>query len=310
MRQTIFSLFLVFTFSCQIQKTANRIPFPDPNYVTKTDEHSRVPGTKIYAIIPKSYKYIQKGSYRIGEKEFIKFMQPTLTFKEARKNISRGDFEKPPRFFEDFTYNDQPAFYAEAADKGQTMALLLMGADEEVVYVIVQFNAKETQRRKEVLNVLNSVVYRDKDTFDPMEVSTFTFNPEITKFKHARTFANSIRFTADGKYDKDNQSVNSMLFTDLTPMTKEGAKKHAAKRKDIYNDAVTTSEIQDTTIGEYHAFIFESEVIKNEDTYKVFHVILNQEKRSLMFVGTSYDSHEEMRTLFEETVQSIAFKQY
>ncbi len=300
-----------FTYSnCNQSKKKPTNPFAQEVTTVKTEEHTRVPGTKIYAVVPEEYKYEQKGRYVISTDEFIAFTTLPIPFEQAKENLSESDFEQAPLFFNETKLNNRPAFYAEGQDstKNENLSILLVKVEEATLYALAHTHLDKPAHHEAVRKIMSSVIYEEEENFDPLEEAMFIFNQKITGFKHAQTNTNSYRFTADGTFDITNK--NSILISHLSGMSLESAQKYVQRRIDANNKTrVTSSEINISKVGNNNLITFESIFNYDDDrNIMTYNAMLNNERQSLMFVGTAVDQFDDLKEQYEKTVKSIRFK--
>ncbi len=306
-------LILIIFFNSCAQKIKRDNPFIEEVNVTKSENHKRVKGTRFFAIIPDSYEYHPElKRYQKSENHYIQFMEVSTSFLESRNDMKleeSGIYD----IISDTKFNGFSGVFAEGGDlKGNKEALITSFGDEDfstIVYAQTEYD--NVKGRLELIQILKSIIYEKSIELNELELANFTFEKKITQFKHSLTATNMFMFSENGKKDAQNEFANSMVFGNLPKMSRSELKSYTQNliKKHISSGiGIISPQLKEITIGEYDALVLDSKTTYNGKNGLVYQVVLSNDEKSVMFIGTAYTNKTELRNKYIETIKSIKIK--
>lgn len=312
-----FTLLLIsFTLSSCSQDLKD--DFPTKIKTEKTDEHKRVEGTKIFAKIPKDYKFIDNLSrYQKEDNLYIQFVESNASnFYQAKPNFTREVIESKGAkvdILKDIKLNNLDAVFGDGPSKksNERKTLFVFGDNDFVVIAVGVYPENNNDERNEILDVFKNLVYQKTFKLDPLELANFEFDQTITNFKYANTMSNMIAFTEDGMPEKVGEFSTSMNIASMPKMSGEKSKEFLLsiiQNTKNSGNKIKSSETQTIKIGDYPATILETEMEVENKTGVIYVALLNGEESSVLFMGTAFDRKSELLEKYKETVKTIKIK--
>jgi len=218
-------LLSIITIQACSQTSIKENPFATKLVSSKSEEHIRVKGTKLFALIPEKYPYIQELSrYQISDQQFIQFQNlPNNSWTEYRTRVKKESFGNGLITYEQIIFNGFDGMYIEGEDPNSDKndIVLAFGATDFITMIICKTSKSNPEARKEIVKILQSLYYDQDFQLDEFELANFEFDKTISKFDLAVAGNNLFMFAKNGKADSENPFANSMLFQTLPQMNNE-----------------------------------------------------------------------------------------
>lgn len=317
MKNVFFYISLIFlTINCQSEPKEEKGIFPDNLVVQKTNQHQRVPGTNLFAMIPDGYQFVKPFRFAKSDDEFViisKLEQPFKYF-ERKSALEAKDPEAKTIVFREINFNNEKAIFKESfiAEKNQHFYLLNYGTDIASFLIVSQCKLDNAASRQEMMEILKSICLDPTAEFDPLEIASFDFDKSITNFKIAKANLSDFRYTSNGKYENNNKIVNSILVSEIAQTTYDNRIQLMEYWSSTYvksSKSYGTNKFKETKIGAYNAIEYETDFSLNGVPGKVYFAILSDEKnRTMKFTGIAFNEIEYQIKKYKQTVQSIIFK--
>jgi len=259
-------LFITFT-SCGQQINSD---FPNQVRTTKTNNHMRVKGTKVYGIMPTDFQYIKElARYQKNDKLYVQILESNgSNFVQAKPNFTRQAIESKGAKVDklnNITLNEFEAVYVEGPSKypEETKLFLSFGDESFVVMVVGVCNTLDLEGKKELQQIFKSIYYDKLLQIDPLELANFEFDQTITNFKYAQTASNLFIYTENGKSDAQNPTANSLQIGVMPQMTEEQAEIYANDllwRYEKNGIKLDSKTITKTKINNHTSYVLETKI--------------------------------------------------
>ena len=314
MKKITFHLAIILILSSCVQSTTKTNPFIDHIKVEKSNNHQRIEGTRLFAIIPSEYELVEQlGRYQKNKNQFIQFVETSTSFKEEKNNIRRDALGNGVILFEEIKFNTFEGIFAEGENPNtnENDLILLFGDDEFMAMVVGKTETDKPENRNELIEIFKTIFYDKGFSLDELEIANFTFDISICGFKHAMTATNMLMFAKNGKEDAQNPFANSMLFGNLPKMNKDELKsytKDMISRHKASGIVLDNDEVTDIEIGGYTALILDTKTNFQGKRGLIYQAVISGENRSMIFVGSGYDKIKELRSKYVKTVETIKMK--
>ncbi|CAA6830306.1 MAG: Unknown protein [uncultured Aureispira sp.] len=314
---SLFLLIALLCFSCaEEEQTAD---FSAIN-TTKTNEHTRIEGTKAFAVIPSAYVYKEAlARYQKQESLYFQVMEMPTSYEEAKVNLSKKAIESTGAkldLYKEFKVNAYDGIYFEGPSKypGETKLGIWFGDATFVTSVVAVCKNTDVEGKQELMKILRTVFYDKGFELDPFELASFTFKKDSFQFKYNAQINTMFIFTPNGTEDSDaNKEIPVITIAPLPFMPKKGAENYTneliqryetQQRATFLSEKMTELELVDQSVS-----IFEAEIEMAGQVSYLYQTVLLGKESSLLFMGTCMKNKEENRLAFERALQAVRFKE-
>jgi hypothetical protein len=312
----IFAFNLAHSALCQEKTSRDAKHLPKHIQTPVTESHARFKGTRVFCVISSEYKYQQhKGYYQKNDHQYIKVLDSELSnFVQARPYFIKERLENVNKMiishYEDITLNGYDALYTESVNElGLSQIDVYFGDSSFIVTITAVCGKDDTDGKKELQNILQSVHYDKTVKADPLELANISIDMSITGFKHTATTYNVFMYAENGQDDAHNQSSNSLRFTFLREMVEGEIYDYFYWTKKGYEQSLRlkNKDITKTKINDFTAYVLETEIYNGEKFGILYQVVLVNNNDILTVVATAYDNTEDYLVKFKRTVETIKF---
>lgn len=305
---------LCISFGSCSQDTKTSNPFAKNIKPIKTNKHQRVKGTRLYAIIPDNYKFIEElGRYQVSDNQFIQFIRTTNSWSDYRANLTREAFGVGVTIYQEVEISELEGLYVEGEDpkSNKNDIVLCFGNDEVTIMIVAKTTDDNSTGRTELIEILQSIIYDANYNLNEMEQANFTFDKSITNYTLSMSGNNLFMYSENGKEDVDNIFANSILFGKLPGMNsmqldkyvKNMIERHETNGIEIENPTITKERIKS-----YNATILDTKIKLEGKEGWLYQVILENNGEILSFFGSGYNDLVKRRESYIRTVESIRWK--
>ena len=318
----IYIAFIVSICSCYSQ--VEQIEFPEETDNLKTENHKRIKGTRLFIEYSNDYKYnplltrIQK-----GKQQYLQFFETkSVNFTEVlNEQYTKSELEKKGIDSEDFQYitiQDYKGIFSIGPSKGENEEKIVLNFGDDTFTVVIGgvINKDNTNGKKELIDVLQTIHFDKNFELNPLELSNFDIDLNITGFHYNATISNIYTFSADkrGQLNETNSTINDFMVASLPEQT-------IPELKAIATDILFNFEIDETMliienkdfkneiINGYQALVAESPISTEEKKGILYLAAIQGEETSIVFLGTAYKNAEEMIRKYKQTVTKMKFKE-
>lgn len=307
----IFTFSTIFGFS---QATSIENPFSKEFFPTKTENHVRIEGTKIFANIPSDYVYNRnKKVFEKSKTQYIRFVEIRASFVESQNKLNTKALEERVSILEKTKYGGYDAIYTEGVNpfSNDNDLILAFGDDDFVVSIVGKTDKEKPEDREELIQIMKTAYYDKSYLLNELDASSFLFDINITKFKHAGSNANMILYAEKGKEDEHNTMANSILVGNLPKMSKENLKIYSTAKMEHNKNLgieILTKKVKEKKIGDYDALVLDSKIECQGKKGIIYQLVLTNGNESMVFIGTAYEDIKNFRKKFIKTAKTIKFK--
>jgi len=310
-------LLFFFTFSTMFgfsQATNIENPFSNEFFPTKTEKHIRIEGTKIFANIPSDYVYNKnKKVFEKSKGQYIRFVEIRASFAESQNKLNTKALEQRVALLEKTKYGGYDAIYTEGVNpfSNDNDLILAFGDDDFVVSIVGKTDKEKPEDREELIQIMKTTYYDKSYLLNELDASSFLFDINITKFKHAGSNANMILYAEKGKEDEHNTMANSILVGNLPKMSKENLKIYSVAKMEHNKNIeieILTKKIKEKKIGDYDGLVLDSKIEYQGKKGIIYQLALTNGNESMVFIGTAYEDIKNFRKKFIKTAKTIKFK--
>ncbi|HAS43383.1 MAG TPA: hypothetical protein DCS93_23080 [Microscillaceae bacterium] len=322
----LFSILFLVACSTDEQSNGKKTMFDVES--SKTKEHTRIPRSKIFAIIPDTYKFDKKDNlYRKGGQQYFTMIEGVGM---QKKRIEADKLEQVMKnmlighagditFYEKIKVNSYTGAYFEGGfqENGAASIGVWFGDDTFWAAFVGVYPADDEQEKIDLLNILATLYYDEKFTIDPNEFSDFTFDSSISGFKFNTVSGERLVYTPTGK-ETSLYEVEAYLSFSSGPIYSELAGE-IALRNVLLNMSTLgitfqSKDYKKVKLGERTALLLESEIQEKEHKQFLYSIlIIGSERSVLMYAVCNLDQLEspndlkKYREIFHKTAQSIKF---
>lgn len=292
--------------------------FPNEIKTTKTDQHTRVKGTKVYGIMPTDFQYIKElARYQKNDKLYVQVVESNASnFIEAKPNFTKQAIEAKGAKIDvlnNIKLNEFEAIYGEGPSKypDETKLMLIFGDESFVVMVGGVCKTADTEGKKELQEIFKSIYYDKSLQIDPLELANFEFDQTITNFKYAMTASNMFMYAQNGTNDAQNPTANAIQIGVMPQMTEEKAESYSNdlpwrfEQSGIKLDSKTISK---TKINNHTAFVLETKIEFANKVGVLYQAVLVYENTTILFMANAYNDIDNYLTKFKKTAETIKIK--
>lgn len=287
---------------------------------TKTNQHTRIEGTKTFAVIPEGYEHKKTlARYQKKRKLYFQIMEMQASFEEAKVELTKEAIESKGAqvdVYKELKVNDYDGIYFEGPSKypGETKLGIWFGDATFLASVVGVCKNDDLEGKEELIEVIRTIFYDKSFELDPFELANFTFNKDSFDFKYNTQVNTMFIFTPNGSADSGtNKEVPVVTIAPLPFMPKEGAVNYTneliqryetQQRATFLSEKTTELELVDQTVS-----IFEADIEMEGEVSFLYQTVLLGKESSLLFMGACMKDKEENRRVFERAVQAMRFKE-
>lgn len=291
-----------------------------PNHIktTKSENHQRVKGTKVFSIIPSDYQYIKElARYQKSEKLYLQVIESDVSsFIDAKPRFTKEAIEANGTtidILKDIKINEFGCVYGEGPSRNpnETKLTMVFGDKDFLVMVSGVCENSDIEGKKELQNIFKTIFYDKTLDINSIELADFEFDRSITGFKYIATGSNLFLFSENGEPDAKNPTANSINITMLPKISKAKAKEYATNLPIRYEKGgvkLDNKKVTETTINGYTAFVLETKSEFENKRGILYQVVLIGEDKGLVFMGTAYSDLDNYMLKYQQTVKTIKIK--
>ena len=289
--------------------------FPQQLQTTKTNQHVRVLGTKVFGVFPAGYQFIkQLARYQKNDDLYLQVIEShTSSFEQGKAGFSRQAIEAKGAtvdVWESTRVNGYDAVYLEGPSKhaGETKIMLAFGDNTFIVMVAAVAKTADKAGQTELKAVLQTIYYDRDWQLDPMELANFSFDQTVTHFAYVSTTSNLFLYAENGKAEPGNMLANTIQIMPLPKMTADKDEEFAQKvllGYERHGVAFATKAITRTTIHSYPAFVLESKTTLQGREGVLYQALLVGENSNILFSGSAYQDPHKYADLFKKTAETV-----
>lgn len=308
---------LIFTTLTSCGQKSNT-DFPSQIQTTKTTNHFRVMGTKVYGIIPSDFQHIRDlVRYQKNDNTYIQVIESnTSNFIEAKPKFTRQAIEAKGAKIDvlnNIKLNEYEAIYCAGPSKypEETKLMLIFGDESFVVIIVGVCQTKDMEEKKQLQEIFKSIYYEKSLQVSPFELANFQFDNTITNFKYAITASNIFMYAENGKNDAQNPTSNSFQIMVMPKMTKEKAESYAndlPSRYETNGIKLDNKTITKSKINNHIAYILETKIKYDNRDGVLYQVVLVFENTTLLFKANAYNDVDNYLIKFKKTAETIKIK--
>ncbi len=294
MRLMFFILFVLLSIGCTHNLNKEHPLYSDSNNV-KTENHIRIKGTKLFAVIPDSFVYNQQAKTYSTKNQFIKFIQ--------YPNISWSDIKKKNEIISIPMYGYEGSYFESEDLKSKSIDILVQfGGDDFVFNVSARTSTEIHNGRTELLNILQSLYYDEEYELDELELANFTIDRTFTDYKLQVGTSNVYMFSKGGNYISfesllkiSEQNLDKKINSILAGELKRGIR-------------VKDRSIQKKIIGDYNVRILQTEIIGEPKSSLFCVAIISDINNAIVVTAFGSEDTDELKSIFDNIIRSIKFK--
>ncbi len=316
-----FTLFcILFCFLSHGQYDKN--DFPTEIKTEKSNDQTRVKGTKIYANIPSEFQLIETFSlnrkYQKTEDIYIEFVETRASnFQQVKPIFSKEKIEADGLkldIHKNIVFNGLDAIFIDGPSKirdGRALTLIF-GDSNFFSQVTGVYPKNNPEIRNTLLEIFKNLYHEKNYTISPIELERFDFDQSITEFKYALKSSGIPRyfvFTEDGVYHPRIDRINTIAIGVMPKLDDNGIKKFLKSLIENLEHSevdIESYKIISKKIGDYSVSIMNTEI--KDDNSHLYAAILNNNEISVVFKGTAFNTKTNLLDKYKETVKSIIIK--
>lgn len=292
--------------------------FPSKIQTSKTKQHQRIAGTRVFGVISPAYKPIKElARLQKHDDLYVQVLEAVGTsFTEGKRNFTRQSIEATGAtidVLDNIRLNEYDAIYGEGPSKnpGEIKLMIVFGDETFVAMIFGVCKSSNAEGKRELQEFFKSLYYDKTLKTDPLELANFEFDQSITNFQYAMNASNSFIYSAHGKKDLEDAFANMMQFQTLPQVTE-------TKLSEFSNDLLWRYErngitlenknITKTIINNYPAYVLFTKIRYKDKDGIMYQVALAGTGSSLLFVGYAYQDVDDFASKFKKTAESIRLK--
>lgn len=320
--------FVIFLTACSTGEQPNQKKTVFDIESTKTKEHKRIPKSKVFAVIPETYKFESEGN--IHRKSAQQYFTVAEVVNMQNLNLSAIKLEKIIRkgieqqagdvsIYKKIKVNNYSGIYFEGgfAEHNAASVGVWFGNASFSVFFTGVYPAGDAQEKIDLLSILSSLYYDEKFRVSPNEFKDFTFDAAISGFKFNKVNGARLFYTPTGKETNLYKLEAYLSFSSGAIQSElEG---EVALRNLLLNmsNAGVTCESKDykrIKLAGRTALLLESKMKEKEHQQFLYLVLIIGSKKSVLMYGMcnldrlkSPDQLDKYRDIFYRTAASIKF---
>lgn len=287
---------------------------------TKTNQHTRVEGTKSFVVMPEDYVEVEElARYQKKEKLYFQMMEIPASFEEAKANLSRASIESKGAqvdVYQEIKVNDYDGIYFEGPSKyvGETKLGIWFGDETFVASIVAVCKDSDTEGKEELMQIIKTVFYDKGFDLNPLELANFKFDKDSFDFKFNTKINTMFIFTPNGVEDStENQEIPVITLAPLPFMSKEAAQNYTNELIQRYETERRATFISEKTteleLVDQDVLIFEAAIEMEGEISFLYQTILLGKESSLLFMGVGVKDEEANKQAFQRAVQALRLKE-
>lgn len=288
---------------------------------TKTNQHTRIEGTKTFLILPEDYKHVPElARYQKTENLYFQVLEMATSFEEAKINLSKEAIEATGAqldLHKTIKVNHYDAIYFEGPSQypGETKLGIWFGDKTFVASIVGVCQNDDIEGKKALIKLIQTTFYDKTFELDPFELANFTFEKDIRPFKFNAQIRNMFIFSPNGKADStQNDTLSMITIIPLPFMTPQGAKNYTnelIQRYETQQRATFLSEEQvDMELNDQTVTLLKADIQSNGQHSFLFQAIFLGKESSLLFMGTCMQHNKTQNIpIFEQALKGLKFKE-
>ena len=309
-----FLLFNIF-FSCTEPKREDFTSIQ----TSKTKQHIRVAGTKVWVVAPEEYEHVEElARYQKKEKLYFQVMEMPASFEEAKANLSREAIEAQGAqvdVYQEIKVNNYDAIYFEGPSKypGETKLGIWFGNETVVASMVGVCKNSDVEGKEELIQIIRTVFYDEAFELDPFELANFTFNKDSFDFEFNTKINTMFIFSPNGAADTiEHKEVPGITIAPLPFMSKDAAQNYTNELIQRYETqqraTFLSEEITELELADQTALVLKATIEMEGQVSYLYQTIILGEESSLLFIGTCAKDVEPNMNAFERAVRALRFK--
>lgn len=322
---SIIALVLVTLFSCK-QNTAESDPaqqvdpsrLPDTINGSLSEKHERIPGTKMYALLPDSYSF-DRVRNRSGKNEntFIQILEnPAASFNVAKQSFTRENIEASGQqvdIIRQVKFGAYDAIFLDGPTNlpNSRKTSLIFGDDSFVCLVFGEYPGDSPDDRTEIIQAFASMVYDKDQTPEDLSGPFYDLDLSITGFVPAVINERLAIYNASGELDAEELAATSITITPIPVLPDDAQRLYfeqliAESAQGLFQ--VKEGPIKKMNINGRAATVIETLVETDGKTGVFYAAILNGDDAALVFISSAFEDTQNRVNQFKRTLQSVQFK--
>lgn len=273
----------------------------------KSEKHTRIIGTKLFAIIPDEFQYNRKiNRYQTTKNQEIIFFE--------HSNISWSEYCKRNKGFskETIPLYGFKGHYIELEDsKSNTTNMIVHFGNENFVFMVTAKSPNEIpEGRNQLLKILQSLYYDTSFKIDELDLANFTFDRELISeytLNHRSKDFYSFSLKNNRTYPSPNKIIFKSIYLPIHQKLDDLINKQVEVKKNIGTE-FKSEEIKNDIIGNYDAKILKSEIRLKSKMGLYCHAILSDSINAIEITVSGYEGIEKLDSSFMEILTSVKFK--
>ncbi|MDC7997929.1 hypothetical protein [Gilvibacter sediminis] len=327
MRINFFMLLLIASFAvttaCKEEKQAaattkaDPTRFPDTINSRLTEAHKRIPGSKVYALLPEQFKFVRaQNQIQKDQNTFIQIVEtPSAKFENAKKAFSRENIEAGGTqvdIVRDIRFGPYDGIFLDGPSNlpTQRKASMVFGDDDFVCLIFGEYPSDSPTARNEVLEIFKTMVHDKEQSAEDLSGPFYTFDPNITGFKPAVLSKQVDIYNKDGDPEAEKSLPTSMNFAPIPVLPVEAQEKYFEQLVEESQQGqlkITAAATQQLVINGMPATVLETTVVSGDRSGVFFAAILNGSNSALVFISSAFDDPLQRLPQYKATLESIRF---
>lgn len=309
-----FNFILILTTFTSCGQKSNT-DFPNNVQTTKTSNHVRVKGTKVYGVIPSDFQYLKElARYQKNDNLYVQVIESNASnFVQAKPNFTRQAIEAKGAkidVYNTIKLNEFEAIYCEGPSKypDETKLMLVFGDESFLAMVAGVCKTADIEGKKELKEIFKTIYYDKSLQVDPMELANFEFDQTITNFKFSMSASNMFLYSENGQSDTQNPFANTIQIQVMPQMTKEKAESYANDlpwRYETNGIKLENKTITETKINNHIAYVLETKTTYGNKEGIMYQVAIVFENTTIVFMAYAYSDQDNYLVKFKKTAETI-----
>ena len=294
MRIIVYVLSVLLSVGCT-QNLNKEHPLYSDSQNVKTENHKRIKGTKLFAIIPDSFVYNPQAKRYSTKNQFIKFIQ--------YPNVSWTDFNEK-NGIKSIPICGYEGSYFESEDlKSKALDILVQfGGDDFIFNVNARTSTEIHNGRAELLKILKSLYYDEAYELNELELANFTIDKTFNDYKLQVGTHNVYLFSKGGN------SISFESFLTLSDQKLDGKINNILGGYLKGGIRVKDRNIQKEIIGDYNVRILQTEIIGKPKPGLFCVAVISDINNAVAVTVFGNEDTEDLKSHFDNIIKSIKFK--
>jgi len=284
---------------------------------TKTDNLTRVMGSRLFINSPKEYQYIKNLSrLQKNDNQYLQVIEINNSFLQAKANMTREVMEQKGAkvdIWKQVKVNDYDGIYFEGPSKspGETKIAVSFGDNDFVTMVVGVCKTSDEAGKEELKSMLHSIYFDKSFAINPLELANFDFDQNITQFKYATTASNIFFYNKSGTTVPNNNTEPTIQVGALPQMPSENAQalmNDIIRRLELSGMKLESKTIESTTINNYPSLKLETAINIEGKTGFFYQALLIGQSSGVLFMASTTEDIVKYKDEFARTANSISIK--